>query len=57
MLSGIAIGVLSAAATTGAIPGGTLALLRNLGGVTGIGLLSAAVLGGSFGGPDRWPIS
>jgi hypothetical protein len=48
-LTGIAIGVLSAAATAGAIPGGTLALLRNLGGVTGIGLLSAAVLGGSFG--------
>jgi hypothetical protein len=31
------------------MPGGTLALLRNLGGMAGIGLLSAAVLGGAFG--------
>jgi hypothetical protein len=48
-LTGVAVGALAAAATAGAIPGGTLALLRNLGGITGIGLLSAAVLGGSFG--------
>jgi len=31
------------------LPGGTLAMLRNLGGMAGIGLLSAAVLGGAFG--------
>jgi hypothetical protein len=31
------------------MPGGTLALLRNLGGMAGLGLLSAAVLGGAFG--------
>ena len=48
-LTAVAFGALAAAATAGAMPGGTLALLRNLGGVTGIGLLSASVLGGSFG--------
>jgi hypothetical protein len=48
-IASIALGALTAAATAGGLPGGTLALLRNLGGVTGIGLLSAAVLGGSFG--------
>ena len=31
------------------LPGGTLALLRNLAGMTGTGLLSAAALGGAFG--------
>jgi hypothetical protein len=31
------------------MPGGTLALLRNLGGMAGIGLLSAAIIGGAFG--------
>jgi hypothetical protein len=31
--------------------GGSLALLRNFGGMAGVGLLSAAVLGGAFGGP------
>jgi hypothetical protein len=48
-LTTIAFGALAAAAAAGAMPGGTLALLRNLGGITGIGLLSAAVLGGAFG--------
>jgi len=31
--------------------GGSLALLRNFGGMAGVGLLSAAVLGGAFSGP------
>jgi hypothetical protein len=31
------------------MPGGTLALLRNLGGMAGLGLLSAVVVGGAFG--------
>jgi hypothetical protein len=48
-LTAAAVGVLAAGATGGYLPGGTLALLRNVAGVTGIGLLSAAVLGGAFG--------
>ena len=44
-LTAIAFGALAA----GAAAGGSLALLRNLGGMAGIGLLSAAVLGGAFG--------
>jgi hypothetical protein len=48
-LTAVAFGALSAGAAAGGMPGGTLALLRNLGGMVGIGLLSAAVLGGAFG--------
>jgi hypothetical protein len=48
-LTAIAYGALAAGATGGALPGGTLALLRNLAGITGIGLLSAAAVGGAFG--------
>ena len=48
-LTAAAFGALAAGAAAGGMPGGTLALLRNLGGMTGIGLLSAAVLGGAFG--------
>jgi len=48
-LSTVAFGALAAGAAAGGMPGGTLALLRDLGGVAGIGLLSAAVLGGAFG--------
>jgi hypothetical protein len=48
-LTAAAFGLLAAGATAGGMPGGTLALLRNLGGMAGIGLLSAAVLGGAFG--------
>ena len=47
-LTAIAFGVLAAGAAAGGMPGGTLALLRNLGGMTGVGLLTAAVLGGAF---------
>ena len=47
-LIAIAFGALAAGATPGGLPGGTLALLRNLGGMAGIGLLAAAALGGAF---------
>ena len=48
-LTAAAFGLLAAGATGGALPGGTLALLRNLAGMTGTGLLAAAVVGGAFG--------
>ncbi len=48
-LSAIAFGALAAGAAAGGLPGGTLALLRDFGGMAGIGLLSAAVIGGAFG--------
>jgi hypothetical protein len=48
-LTAAAFGVLAAGATSGALHGGTLALLRDLGGMSGTGLLSAAALGGAFG--------
>jgi hypothetical protein len=47
-LTAAAVGLLAAGAAGGALPGGFLALLRNVAGITGIGLLSAAVLGGAF---------
>jgi hypothetical protein len=47
-LTGLAFGMLAAGATAGVLPGGNLALLRNLGGMAGIGLLSAVVFGGAF---------
>ena len=49
LLTAAAFGALAAGASGGALPGGTLALLRNLAGITGTGLLSAAALGGAFG--------
>jgi hypothetical protein len=48
-LTAVAFGALAAGATFGLLPGGTLALLRYLAGTTGLGLLSAVVLGGAFG--------
>jgi len=48
-LTAIGYAALAAGATGGLLPGGTLALLRNLAGITGIGLLTAAVFGGAFG--------
>lgn len=48
-LTAAGYGALAAGATGGLLPGGTLALLRNLAGITGVGLLSAAVIGGAFG--------
>ena len=47
-LTGAAIGVLAAAATAARLPGGTLAIVRNVAGATGIGLLSAAIIGGAL---------
>ncbi len=49
VLTAAAAGALAAGATGGVLPGGTLAMLRNLAGMSGIGLLSAAALGGAFG--------
>jgi hypothetical protein len=48
-LTAAAFGALAAGATGGTLPGGTLALLRDLARLTGTGLLAAAVLGGAFG--------
>jgi len=47
-LTSVAFGSLAAAAAAGRMLGGDLALLRDLGGMTGIGLLSAVLLGGAF---------
>lgn len=48
-LLALAFGALAAGATAGVLPGGDLALLRNVGGIAGVGLLSAVVFGGAFG--------
>jgi hypothetical protein len=48
-LTAAAFGALATGATGGALPGGILALLRDLAGLTGTGLLAAVVLGGAFG--------
>jgi hypothetical protein len=48
-LTAVALGALSIAATAGQLPDGTLAMLRDFGGMTGIGLLVAAAFGGAFG--------
>jgi hypothetical protein len=48
LLTAAAVGALAAGANGGYLPGGTLAMLRNLAGLAGTGLLSAAVLGGAF---------
>jgi len=45
-LTAAAFGALAAGATGGNLPGGSVALLRNLAGITGLGLLAAVVLGG-----------
>jgi hypothetical protein len=48
-LTAVAFGALAAGATAGRLPGGDIALLRNLGGMAGVGLLAAAAAGGAFG--------
>jgi hypothetical protein len=48
LLAVAGLGALAAGATGGGLPGGTLALARDLAGMTGTGLLAAAVLGGAF---------
>ena len=45
-LTAAAYGALAAGATGGSLPGGSLALLRNVAGMTGLGLLAAVLLGG-----------
>ena len=47
-LTAAAFGALAAGAAAGGLPGGTLTLLRNLGGMAGVGLLAAAAAGGAF---------
>jgi len=46
VLTAAAIGVLAAGATGGDLPGGFVAMARNVAGLTGTGLLAAAALGG-----------
>jgi hypothetical protein len=48
-ITAAAFGLLAAGASAGGMAGGTLAILRNVGGLAGVGLLSAGVLGGAFG--------
>ena len=52
-LTAAAFGALAAGATGGNLPGGSVALLRNVAGITGLGLLGAVVLGGmlAWAGP------
>jgi hypothetical protein len=49
LITAVAVAALAAGATGGLLPGGTLALLRNIAGMTGVGLLTAALIGGAFG--------
>jgi hypothetical protein len=48
-LTAAAFGALAAGATGGHFPDGTLAMLRNLAGLTGTGLLASVAFGGAFG--------
>jgi hypothetical protein len=48
LLTAAAVGALAAGMSGGHLPGGTLAMLRNVAGMTGTGLLAAAALGGAF---------
>ncbi|WP_042402360.1 hypothetical protein [Streptacidiphilus carbonis] len=58
-LTAAAVGLLTAAGTGGHLSGGTLDVLRNVAGITGIGLLCAAVLGGglSWTGPTGYLVA
>ena len=48
VLTAVAVGALAAAGTGAHLAGGTLDVLRNVAGMTGIGLLCAAALGGGL---------
>jgi hypothetical protein len=48
LLTAAAFGALAAGTLGGSLPGGTMELLRNLAGMTGTGVLAAAVLSGTF---------
>jgi len=52
-LTAAAVGALAAGAAGGSLPGGFETMFRNVAGITGVGLLSAAVLGGmlAWAGP------
>jgi hypothetical protein len=52
-LTAAAVGVLAAGSTGGTLPEGFLAMFHNVAGITGVGLVSAAVLGGmlAWAGP------
>jgi hypothetical protein len=58
-VTAIAVGALAAAGLGGHLAGGTLDVLRNVAGMTGIGLLCAAVLGGGLAwtGPTAYLIA
>jgi hypothetical protein len=58
-LTAAAIGLLAAAGIGGHMAGGTLDVLRNVAGITGIGLLCGAVLGGglSWTGPVGYMVA
>lgn len=49
LLTAVAFGVLAAGSAAGGLPNGSLALLRNVTGMIGTGLLAAAFLGGALG--------
>jgi hypothetical protein len=48
LLSGAAVGALVLGAVTAPLPGGGLEVLRNVAGLAGVGLLTAAALGGAL---------
>ncbi|HEV2377281.1 MAG TPA: hypothetical protein VGS19_34595 [Streptosporangiaceae bacterium] len=48
VLTAAGVGALAAGASAGLMPGGSLAWVRNLAGMVGVGLLCAVVLGGAF---------
>ena len=56
VLTAVAVGVLAAAGTGAQLAGGTLDVLRNVAGMTGLGLLCAAALGGglAWAGPASY---
>jgi hypothetical protein len=47
-LTVLAVGLLAAGASPGGLPGGVTEVVRNVAGVTGLGLLTAAVIGGGL---------
>jgi hypothetical protein len=48
VLAGAAVGALAAGSASAHLAGGTLGMVRDLAGLTGIALLTAALLGGSL---------